>query len=172
MTAPFNIDGHFWLEDQNGIIIEPTPFDNKAPFNITTKYYKKANPMIQKMVIEMAHRKYEELYNTTRDSENWVYILSQHRYVPNACFHNTLKYLQKTKGNYKIVFGYLGVYHHTATQTYPKNSVYWLYGCSRYSKISDIFRNDNNQNIDNYWTYEKWDDRDNKLAVINLVKKF
>jgi hypothetical protein len=171
MTSPINIDGHFWLEDSNGVIIEPTPFQDRKPFNISSKYYKKASPHIQKMVIEMTHRKYEEFYDFKRDSEEWEYILKKHTFIPNACFHNALKYMLHFNNNYKLVFGYLGVYHHTATQTYPKNSVYWLYGCSKYSTVREIFHTDKTTDIDNYWTYEKWDDRDNKLAVIGLVKK-
>jgi hypothetical protein len=166
----FCIDGHFWLEDKDGIIIEATPFENKMPFTSSHKYYKKATPFIQKMVIEMTHRKYEEYYGYSRNSDEWLYMLADHKFVPHACFHNTLAYLNQTKGNYKLVFGYLGVYHHTACHL-PKNSVYWIYGCPRYTTVNEVFRTEHKRNIENEWTYEKWEERDNKSAVIGLVKK-
>lgn len=168
-TSSKNIDGHFWLEVEGVTIIDPTPFPNKPPYNITPKYYKKASESIQKLAIEMLYRKYEASAGCSRDSDEWVYYLMSHEYQLGACFHNVLKFKDNTRQKVKIVFGYVGVYHNQATRMYPKNSVYWLYGCTKYSNIKDLFKG-NLSKPEDYWTYENWDDRDNK-AVIGFQSK-
>jgi hypothetical protein len=164
-APPFAIDGHFWIEASDGSIIEPSPMPDKKPFNLKDKYYKKASDNLQKLVIEIAYRKYEELYGFSRNSEAWCEFLDNHCYRFSGCFHNALKYLKDHPDGNKLVFGYFGVYHKVGGH-YPKNTVYWIYGCSEYKSITNIFykvENAKNARIDTYYTYEDWNSRDNKV---------
>jgi hypothetical protein len=169
------LDGHFWLQDKEGNIIESTPIPKtERCFQKGKFYYKASEPHIQKLAIEMMYRDSEKRFGYCRESREWENHLMFHEYKYGACFHNALAYNFTNDDKYKLVFGILGMYHDKKIveskydNPVPAKSVFWCYGCSKYTKISDYVRKANDESVSDYYTLELWENRDNKTKIINV----
>ena len=169
----FHLDGHFWLQDDEGNIIESSPFPKTVKcFQSGKFYYKASEPHIQKLAIEMMYRDSEKRFGFSRCSKEWFVDLLNHEYQYGACFHNSISYNHINDNKYKLVFGVLGMYHDKKvvetkfTDYIPAKSVWWVFGCSKYTKISDYVRKADDENFTDYYTQESWENRDNKTKII------